>query len=154
VPRGIEHATCQKRALVSSCAPWHRVRHPEGKGSGVTMCCEASCAPPARKGLRCCHVTEAPSPSPGRRGLQSHHVPRGSRLTPLRRKALASLRDRGTRTTAWQGSSIATCPEAPEPSPGAGGLRSHHVPSGSRPRACPCVLKMPDIRLIMASPGT
>jgi hypothetical protein len=73
---------------------------------------------------------------------------------PLHRKALASPRDRGTKTTARQGSGITTCLVAPDPPPGAGGFRSRHVMSGSWPLACPCISKMPDIRLIMASPGT
>jgi hypothetical protein len=121
---------------VSPCAPRHRAHHPLGKGSGVTT------------------WPEAPSPSPGRKGLRSHHVPRGSR-----------------------------------PAPCVGRLRCHHVteapgpPSGRAPvsprvmwlqsyflvqegtgaamcpvaldlRACSCVPKTLDTRLIMASPGT
>jgi hypothetical protein len=65
-----------------------------------------------------------------------------------------SPRDRGTRTTIWQGSSTGTCHVALDPPLGVGGLRSRHVPSGSRPRVYLCVLKTPDIRSIMASPGT
>jgi hypothetical protein len=76
------------------------------------------------------------------------------RARHLCREALASPRGRGTRTTAWQDSGTGTCPMAPNPPPSAGGLRSHHVPSGSRPRAYPCVPKTPDIRPIMASPDT
>jgi hypothetical protein len=51
VPRGTEHATHHKRAMVSLVAPWHRVRHPPGKGSGVAMCPEEPCVPPARRWL-------------------------------------------------------------------------------------------------------
>jgi hypothetical protein len=119
MPRRIEHATHQKRAPVSPRAPWHRAHHPSGKGSGVATCPKAPCAPLIRK------------------GLQSRHVPRGSRSAPLRRKALASPHYRSTRTTARQVSGIATCFVAPDPPPGAGGLRSHHVPSGSRPPGVP-----------------
>jgi hypothetical protein len=97
--RGTEHATCQKRAPVSPCAPWHRASHPPGKGSGVARCLEAPCMPPARKGLRCCHVPRGTEPitwkeraleSPCASWLQAH---------PLCRKALALPRDRGTRTS-------------------------------------------------------
>jgi hypothetical protein len=64
VPRGIEHATRQKRALVSPRAPCHKACHSLGVGFGVATC------------------PEAPSPSPDRRRLQSRHVPRGSWPAP------------------------------------------------------------------------
>jgi hypothetical protein len=79
VPRGIEHATCQERALVSPRAPWHRARHPPGRGFGVATCPEAPSAPPVRKGLRCHHMARGteprgswPTPCEGR--LRRHHV--------------------------------------------------------------------------------
>jgi hypothetical protein len=72
-----------------------------------------------------------------------------------------------------EGSGIAMCPMPPGPPPEREGLRCHHVSCGPRlasrcrralasPRApwlpalkaYPCVPKAPDIRLIMASPGT
>jgi hypothetical protein len=62
VPRGTKHATRQKRALVSPCTPWHRACHPPGKGSGVTTCPEAPCAPLTRRGLWCCHVPRGTEP--------------------------------------------------------------------------------------------
>jgi hypothetical protein len=152
--RGTEHATRQKRALVSPRAPWHRARHPSGKGSSVTTCPEAPCTPITRKGLQYCRMPEALSPSPGRRGLRSHHVPRGSRPAPYAERlwrrhmteAPGPLPSRApvspcvmrlqNRLLMREGSGAAMCPMA------------------LGPRACPCVLKMPDIRLIMASPGT
>jgi hypothetical protein len=56
---------------------------------------------------------------------------------PLRRKTLASLCDRGTSTTARQGSGTTTWTVAPDLPPGAGGLWSRHVPSGSQPPDVP-----------------
>jgi hypothetical protein len=85
VLRGIEHATRQKRAPVSPRAPWHRARHLPRKGSGVTTCPEAPCAPPARKGLWCCHVPRGTEPiTRQERAPESPrgHIPRGSRPTP------------------------------------------------------------------------
>jgi hypothetical protein len=136
------------------CVPWHRAHHPPGRSSDVTTCPEALSTPLVEKGLRSCHVARGTKPiTQQERALES---PRASRLQahPLRGKAQPSPRDRGTRTTASQGSGISTCPMAPDPPPGAGGLQSRHVPDGPRPLVCPCVLKMPDITLIMASPDT
>jgi hypothetical protein len=139
---------------VSPCAPWHKARHPSGKGSSVAMCPEAPCAPPVRKGLRCCHVPEAPSPSPNRRGLRSRHVPHGSRPAPYagriwcrhvietprpppgRAPVSPRVLRLQTRLLMREGSGAATCLVA------------------LGPRACLCVPKMPDIRRIMASPST
>jgi hypothetical protein len=163
---------CQ-RALALSRAPRHRARHPLEEGSGVATCPTAQSAPPTRKGLRCrpcaprhrvCHpsgkvsdVATCPEtliPTPNRRGLQSRHVPRGSRTAPYvgrlwRRhvtKAPGPLLGKApvspcvqwlqTRLLVKEGSGAATCPVAL-------GLG-----------ACSCVLKTPDIRLIMVSPGT
>jgi hypothetical protein len=121
---------------VSPRAPRHRACYPPGKGSGVATC------------------PEVPSPSPSRRGLWSHHVPRGSRPTPCAGRL-------------WRHHMS----EAPEP-PSGRTLVSPHVmwlqthllvqegsgattcPVALSPRVCPCVPKTPDIRLIMASPGT
>jgi hypothetical protein len=136
VPHVTECATCQERAPVSPRAPRHQSRHPLGKCSGVAMC------------------PEAPSPSPDRRGLWSRNVPHGSRPAlcagrlwhrhvtevpgpPLDRAPISPrVIWLQTRILVWEGSGAATCP----------------VTLG--PRACPCVFKTPDIRLIMASPGT
>jgi hypothetical protein len=68
--------------------------------SSSTTCPVAQSMPPARRGLRCCHVPRGTKPVT-RRGK----VPESPRVSwlqarPLRRKALASPRDRGTRTTA------------------------------------------------------
>jgi hypothetical protein len=38
-----------------------RATHQE-KGSDAATCSEAPCAPPARKGLRCCHVPRGTEP--------------------------------------------------------------------------------------------
>jgi hypothetical protein len=121
---------------VSTCALRHRACHPSGKGSGVTTCPEAS------------------SPSLDRRRLLSHHVPRGFRPTlcaerlchrhvtkaPGPPSGRAPVPSRvlwlQTRLLVREGFGAATCPVALDP------------------RTCPCVLKTPDIRLIMASPGT
>jgi hypothetical protein len=136
---------------VSPRAPWHRAHHPPGKGSGVTTCPRHRVRHPPGKvsGVATCskHRTR-------------HPTGEGSRVTtclttpgrPMRRKALTLPRDRGTRTTAPQGSGITTCHVAPDTPSGAEGLQSRHVPSGPQPRACPCIPKMPDIRLIVASP--
>jgi hypothetical protein len=137
VPQGTEHATRQKWVPVSSCAPWHRARHPPGKGSGVAMCPESPCAPPTRKGLQCCHVPRGTEPITWQeRALESPHASQ-LQARPLHRKALASPHYRGNRTTARQGSGIATCPMTLDLPPCAGGLRSHHVPSGSWPSGVP-----------------
>jgi hypothetical protein len=136
VPHGTERATHQERAPVSPRVSRHPARHLPGKGSGVATC------------------PEAPSPSPSRRGLWSRHVPHGSRPAPFAGRlwcrhvteASGPPPGRGpvsprvlwlqTRLLVREGSGAATCPMA------------------LGPRACPCVHKTPDIRLIMASPGT
>jgi hypothetical protein len=56
VSHGSRPASQCKRALVSPCAPWHWVRHPAGKGSGVTTCHEAPNPPLGAGGLWHCHV--------------------------------------------------------------------------------------------------
>jgi hypothetical protein len=99
VPRGTEHATCQERAPVSSCALRHIARHPPGKGSGVATCPDAPSASPTRKVLWCCHVPRGIEPITQQE--RTPESPCASRLQarPLRRKALTSPRDRDTRTT-------------------------------------------------------
>jgi hypothetical protein len=139
---------------MSPCAPWHRARHPPGKGSGIATCPEAPCTPLARKGLWCCHVPRGiETVTRQERALES---PCASWLQarPLCRMALASH-----------------VTEALGPPPGRAPISPHvlwlqtHplVREGSRaatclvvvgPQACPCVPKMLDIRLIMASPST
>jgi hypothetical protein len=110
-------------------ALWHRARHLPGKGFGVTTYPESLSAPPARKGLWC------------------HHVPRGTERATRQERALVSPRASrhqdhhhmscGSRPTSWYGRAL----ELP-------------CPVALGPQACSCVPKMPDIRLIMASPGT
>jgi hypothetical protein len=136
VPRGTERATRQERALVLPCALRHQARHTTGKGSGVAT------------------GPEAPSPSPDRRGLRSHHVPCGSKPTPCtgrlwhchmtdtpgpppgRAPVSPCVLCLQTCLLVREGSGAITCPVAVSP------------------RACPCVPKMPDNGLIMASPRT
>jgi hypothetical protein len=121
---------------VSPRALRHHTCHLSEKDSGVVTCPKAS------------------SPSPGRRGLRSHHVPRGCRLTPCagrlwphhvteapgppprRAPVMPHVLWLQTRLLAREGSGATTCPVALDP------------------WVCPCIPKMPDIRLIMASPGT
>jgi hypothetical protein len=133
VPHGIEHTTQQERAPVS----------PRARGTKRATRRERSPVLP-----------RARSTEPVTRHERAPESPRASQLQarPMRRKALTLPRDRGTRTTAPQGSGIATCPVAPDTPSGAEGLQSRHVPSGPQPQACPCIPKMPDIRLIVASP--
>jgi hypothetical protein len=136
MPHDTERATRQERAPVSPCAPRHRVLHTLGNGSDVAMC------------------PEPPSPSPGKRGLRSRRVPRGSRPAPCAGRL-------------WH----RHVTEAPTPPPGRAPVSPHIlwlqtrllVREGSKavtcpvalgPRACPCVPKTPDIRPIIASPGT
>jgi hypothetical protein len=112
--------------------------------------------PPARRGLRCHHVIHGTERATHQERLQCCHVPRGTEPVTwqgralespraswlqarlLRSKALALPHDQDTRTIARQGSGTTMCPVAPGPPPGAGGLRSRHMPSGSQPpgRAC------------------
>jgi hypothetical protein len=122
---------------VSPRAPWHKAHHPPGKGFDVTTCPEAPCAPPSRKGLRCCHVPRGTEPITHQE--RASESPRALRLQvhPLCRKTLVSPRDRDTRTIARQGSGITTYPVPPDPPSGVGGLQSRHVPSGSRPPDVP-----------------
>jgi hypothetical protein len=136
---------------VSPRALWHRAHHPPGKGSDVTTCLEAPSMPPARKGLQCCHVPQGTEPVTQ---LRSCHVPHGSRPAPragkiFRRHVIeapgpphgrAPVSPRilwlQTHLLVQEDSGATTCPVA------------------LGPRVCPCVPKMPDIRLIMASLGT
>jgi hypothetical protein len=136
VPYGTEHATHRERAPVSPHAPRHRACHSPGEGSGVAMC------------------PEAPSPSPSRRRLQSYHVPHGSRPAPYAGRlwrhdmteasgpppGRAPIPTRvlwlRTRLLVWEGSGATTCLVA------------------LGPRAYLCIPKTPDIRPIMALPGT
>jgi hypothetical protein len=138
-----------RRALASQRAPWHRGRHPTGKGFGVATCptaidpllvregsSVATCSlarHPAGKGSGVATTPDLPpgtgglwgrhvrlGPSPHREGLRCRHVFRGSRPASRCGRALASSR-------------------APRP---------------LAQETCPCVPKAPDIWLIMASPGT
>jgi hypothetical protein len=136
VPHGTEHATHQERAPVSPHASRHCARHLPGEGSGVAT------------------YPEAPNPSPDRRRLRSRHVSRGSRPAPCagrlwrhrvaeapgpplgRAPVPARVLWLQTRFLVWEGSGAATCPVT------------------LSPRAYLCIPKMPDIRPIMASPGT
>jgi hypothetical protein len=122
---------CQM-ALAPPRVPGNRARYLLEQGFGVATCPMAQSAPPARKrvlvspcGRGTVHATrqEKASESPRASWLQAH---------PLLRKALSSPHDRGTRTTVRQSSGTATCPVAPDPPPGAGGLWSRHVPVRSQ----------------------
>jgi hypothetical protein len=154
VPRGTEHATRQKRALMSPCAPWHRACHPPGKGSCVAMCLEAPCAPLARRGPRCYHVPQGTEPIPGRRRLRSHHTPHGSRPAPYagrleRRhvtKAPGPPPDRAPvpRRVLWLQTCFLVCEGS--------GAAMCRVALG--PWVYPSIPKTLDIRPIMASLGT
>jgi hypothetical protein len=120
--RGTEHATRQKMASVSPRALWHRACHLSEKGSGVATCPKAHCVPLTWRGLWCCHVARGTEPVT--RQEKALDSPRDSWLQaqPRRREALASPHGRGTGTTARQGFGTGTCPVAPDPPPGAGGL--------------------------------
>jgi hypothetical protein len=142
--RGTEHPTCQERAPVLSRAPWHKARHPAGKSSDVVMCPEESSVPPDRKGLWCCHVPRGTEPV-----TQQERAPESPRASLLRtHPCTGRLRhhrvteapgpppDRAPVSLVWEGFGAVTCPVALDP------------------RACPCVSKTLDIRLIMVSSGT
>jgi hypothetical protein len=145
---------CQE-ALAPPHAPRHRACHLLEEGSGVIICPMAQSAPPARKGLWC------------------RHVPRGTVSTTRMERAPVLPRDprHRARHPAGEGSRVTTCLVAPGPPPAQGGFgvaawprhkehclaglryrhvscgsrsASRHVPSGSRPRAYPCVPKTPD----------
>jgi hypothetical protein len=90
---------------------------PVPKGSGSATCPEAQSTPPARRRLRCCHV------------------PHVTERVTYQERALMLLRapTHRVRHPPGEGSGVATCPEAPSPSPGRGRLRSCHMPCGSRP---------------------
>jgi hypothetical protein len=75
---------------------------------------------------------------PSRRGLQCRHVPHGTEYAT--RQERASMSPHAPRHCArhppGKGSGVATCSEAPSPSPGRSGLQSHNVPHGSTPAPC------------------
>jgi hypothetical protein len=108
---------------------------------------------------------------PVREGSDVAHA---TRPTALQGRASVSPRvpRLQTRLLVWEGSSVATCPVPLGLPPGRERLRCHHTSYGSRPASqcgralaspcapwlsasetCPYVPKVPDIRLIMASPG-
>jgi hypothetical protein len=136
------------------------------EGSGVATCPVAPGTPPDWEGLWCRHVScdSRPTPSagglcrchvqsgppPGRKGLRCHH---DSRPTSRYRRALGSPHP--ARPIAPQGrpplsprvpwlQTRLRCGRA---------LASSHAPWLSAHEVCPCVPKVPGVRLIMASPG-
>jgi hypothetical protein len=124
VPLGTEHATYQERASVSPCAPWHIARHPPGKGFGVITCPEAP-GPP---------LSEEARPCAGR--LWRHHVTEAPGPPPSTAPVSPRVLWLQARLLVQEGSGAAMCPVA------------------LAPQVCPCIPKMSDIRLIMASSGT
>jgi hypothetical protein len=118
------------RALASPRAPWHRARHPTGKGSGVATCpvtldpllvregsAVATCSQarhPVGKGFG---VTTTPDPPPGTGGLWGHHIRPGP--SPRREGLHCRHVSRGSR-----------------PASDVGGLWHHHMPHGSQPTRC------------------
>jgi hypothetical protein len=120
------------------CVPMALDLLPVLESTVITLCLMAPGMPPARRGLWCRHVSHGSRPAPD-----------------------------------TEGSDVTTCPVAPDPPPGREGPRCCHVSYNSRPasqcgravaspralwlsasEAWPCILKAPDIRLIMASSGT
>jgi hypothetical protein len=171
-PRLQIRSRCQ-RALALPRAPRHRACNPPEGGSSVATCPMAQSKPPARKGLWCHHVPrgtvraihqerapvfakcpEAPNPSPDRRRLRSHRMPHVSRPAPYagrlwRRHVTEALGPPHGRASVpprvlW----LQTCLLVQE------GFRAATCPVTLGPQVCLCVPKTPDIRLIMASPGT
>jgi hypothetical protein len=90
------------------------------ESSGSATCPEAQSTPPTRRGLRC------------------HHMPHGTeRATHQERAPMSPHAPRHrVRHPPGKGSGVATCPEAPSPSPDRRWLWSRHVPHGSRPAPC------------------
>jgi hypothetical protein len=81
---------------------------------------------------------EAQSTSPVRRGLRCHHVLHSTECATHQERAPVSPRASRHRARHLLGkdSGVATCLDAPSPSPSRRGLQSHHVPHGSRPASC------------------
>jgi hypothetical protein len=90
---------------------------PVPERSGSAMCPEAQNTPPARRGLRCLYVPYGIERATHQERALVRHVPPRHRV----------------RHPSGKGSGVATCLEAPSPSPRRRGLQSHHVPRGSRP---------------------
>jgi hypothetical protein len=113
-----------RRAPASPCVPWFQTQLPVREGSGVAMC------------------VVAPGPPPGRGGLWCHHVSRGSRPVSRCGRALTSPH------ATWH----STCYGQQAKGKYSTDLLTRLDPPAFE--ACPCILKTPDIRLIMTSPGT
>jgi hypothetical protein len=138
---------------VLPCSPWHRACNPPGNAPVLPRALRHCARHPPGKGSGVATWPKAPSPSPRRRGLRSCHVPRGSRPTsyagrlwrrhvteapgPPSGRAPVSPRVLWLQThlLVWEGSGASMCPVA------------------LSPWVCPCILKTPNIRPIMASPG-
>jgi hypothetical protein len=69
VPRGTEHATCQKRALMSPHSPWHRACTCQERAPMSPRAPRHRACHPSGKGSSAATCPEAPSPSPSRRWL-------------------------------------------------------------------------------------
>jgi hypothetical protein len=136
VPHGTERATHQERAPVSPRASRHRARHPPGKGFGVVTCPETPSPSPGRRGLWSRHVSHGFRPAPYAVRLWRRHVTEASGPPPGRAPVSSHVLWLQTRLLMREGSGAATCPVA------------------LGPRACPCIPKTPDFRLIMTSSGT
>jgi hypothetical protein len=152
-PRLQTRSRC-RRAPTSPCALWHWVRHPPGKRSSVTTC------------------PVPPDPLLVRRALTSPCAPQHwARHSAREGSGVAVCLTALDPSSALKGFGIATCPRHQNHHPT--GLQYRHVSCGSGPasrcgraleppralwpsafEACLCVPKAPDIRLIMASPGT
>jgi hypothetical protein len=108
---------------VSPCVPRFQTKLYVREGSGVVACPVVTGPPPGRGGLRC------------------HHVSHEFKPTSQCGRALASPR------ATWLSTSYG---------PQAKGKYSASLLTRLGPRiseVCPCVAKMPDIRLIMTTPG-
>jgi hypothetical protein len=136
VSRGIECATRHEGALMSPRDPRHRACHPLGKGFGVATWPKAPSPSLDRRGPQSRHVTHGSSPAPCVGRLRHRHVTKAPGPPPGRALISPCVLWLQTRLLVREGSGATTCPVA------------------HSPRACPCIPKTLDIRLIMAPPGT
>jgi hypothetical protein len=146
---------------------------PVPESSGITMYSVAPGTPPDKEWLRCRHVSCGSRPaSRCGRALASPRVTRPA-TRQGRAPVLPCVPRLQTHLPVWKSSGVATCPMPPGLPPDRKALRCRHMSCGSRlasqcgralasscaswllaSEACSCIPKVPDIRLIMASPGT
>jgi hypothetical protein len=173
VPRGIGHRARHLTGKGSGIAMCPAAPDPP-PGAGGLWCRHVTPGlPPGREGLQCHHMSYGSrSASRCGRALAS---PRATEPATQQGRALVLPRVPWlqTRLPVWEGSGVVTCPVPPGPPPRREGLRCRHMSYSSRPsswcgraltsprapwlsafEARPCVPKAPNIRLIMASPGT